>query len=101
MAGSTGCGWCRARCDGRVPIGDSRTKLCHAAGETPGRIILAISRMVAEDYQHYHGTPPERIRLIYNGVDTERYSPERSAEYREANHFRVAFIMQGIDNRFA
>lgn len=50
----------------------------------PGRIILALSRMVAADYLHYHGVQPEQIRLIYNGVDTERFSPEHRAEHREA-----------------
>lgn len=39
------------------------------------RLVLALSRTVAEDYQHYHGVHPEQIRLVYNGVDTERYSP--------------------------
>jgi len=50
----------------------------------PGRIILALSRMVAMDYLHYHGVHPEQIRLIYNGVDTERFSPEHRAKYRES-----------------
>lgn len=50
----------------------------------PGRIILALSRMVAADYLHYHGVHPEQIRLIYNGVDTKRFSPEHRAAHREA-----------------
>ena len=49
----------------------------------PGRIILALSRMVAVDYLRYHGVHPEQIRLIYNGVDTERFSPEHRKQYRE------------------
>jgi UDP-glucose:(heptosyl)LPS alpha-1,3-glucosyltransferase len=48
-----------------------------------GRIILALSRMVAGDYLRYHGVHPEQIRLIYNGVDTERFSPEHRRQYRE------------------
>jgi UDP-glucose:(heptosyl)LPS alpha-1,3-glucosyltransferase len=50
----------------------------------PGRIILALSRMVASDYLRYHGVHPEQIRLIYNGVDTERFSPDHRAKYRES-----------------
>jgi len=49
----------------------------------PGRIILALSRMVAADYLRYHGVHPEQIRLIYNGVDTERFSPEHRQTHRE------------------
>jgi len=50
----------------------------------PGRVVLALSRMVATDYLRYHGVHPEQIRLIYNGVDTERFSPDHRAAYREA-----------------
>jgi UDP-glucose:(heptosyl)LPS alpha-1,3-glucosyltransferase len=50
----------------------------------PGRVILALSRMVAMDYLHYHGVHPEQIRLIYNGVDTERFSPDHQRQHRES-----------------
>ena len=49
----------------------------------PSRIVLALSRMVADDFIHYHGVRPEQIRLIYNGVDTERFSPDHRAKYRQ------------------
>ena len=49
----------------------------------PERIVLALSRMVADDFRHYHGVRPEQIRLIYNGVDTERFSPAHRATHRE------------------
>jgi UDP-glucose:(heptosyl)LPS alpha-1,3-glucosyltransferase len=49
-----------------------------------GRLVIALSRMVAEDFQRFHGVPSEQIRLVYNGVDTERFSPERRVEYRKA-----------------
>jgi UDP-glucose:(heptosyl)LPS alpha-1,3-glucosyltransferase len=48
-----------------------------------GRIVLALSRQVAEDFQRYHDVPREQIRLIYNGVDTQRFSPEHRETYRE------------------
>jgi len=50
----------------------------------PGRLILALSRMVADDYVRYHGVRPEQIRLIHNGVDTKRFSPDHRAEHRDA-----------------
>lgn len=48
-----------------------------------GRLFLAISQMVARDLTRYHGVPAERLRLVYNGVDLERFSPERRAQDRE------------------
>ena len=48
-----------------------------------GRLMVALSRTVAADFQQFHDVPEQRIRLIYNGVDTERFSPERRRQYRE------------------
>ncbi len=38
--------------------------------------IVAISDMVAGDMAAAYGVSPESIRVIYNGVDIRRYSPE-------------------------
>ncbi|HUY33796.1 MAG TPA: glycosyltransferase family 4 protein [Pirellulales bacterium] len=46
------------------------------------RIFIAISRMVARDFERFHGVPRERVRLIYNGVDVERFSPGQRSNYR-------------------
>lgn len=48
-----------------------------------GRRVLALSKMVAEDLRRFHGVTPERVRIIYNGVDTLRFSPARRDEYRD------------------
>jgi len=40
-----------------------------------GRVLIALSRMVARDFITRHHVSEERIRLIYNGVDTDRFSP--------------------------
>jgi UDP-glucose:(heptosyl)LPS alpha-1,3-glucosyltransferase len=48
-----------------------------------GRVILALSRMVAHDMQRWHGVSRERIRVIYNGVDTARFSPAHRLLYRD------------------
>lgn len=46
-------------------------------------LVLALSKMVARDYGNLHGVAPERIRLVYNGVDTQRFSPDQRLEHRE------------------
>ncbi len=49
-----------------------------------GQILLALSQTVADDFVRLHGVARERIRVVYNGVDTDRFSPERCAPHREA-----------------
>jgi UDP-glucose:(heptosyl)LPS alpha-1,3-glucosyltransferase len=48
-----------------------------------GRLILALSKMVAHDLQRWHGVSRERIRVVYNGVDTVRFSPLKRAQFRQ------------------
>jgi UDP-glucose:(heptosyl)LPS alpha-1,3-glucosyltransferase len=38
-------------------------------------LVVAVSRMVAEDLRAWNGVTPERIRLIPNGIDAGRYHP--------------------------
>ena len=57
------------------------------------RLILALSKMVAGDYLHYHDVRPEQIRMIYNGVDTERFSPGHRGAFRDELRGRL-----GIDD---
>lgn len=47
------------------------------------RTFLALSRMVARDLERFHQVRPEQIRLIYNGVDLERYTPALQSRYRQ------------------
>lgn len=47
-----------------------------------GQIMLALSQSVAEDFRCFHRVPEERIRVVYNGVDVERFSPEHRARFR-------------------
>jgi len=53
------------------------------------QIVLALSEMVARDYQRCHAVRPERIRLVRNGVDTERFSPAHRPRYRQAVRRRL------------
>jgi UDP-glucose:(heptosyl)LPS alpha-1,3-glucosyltransferase len=46
-------------------------------------LVVAVSRMVARDLSEFYSVKPERIRVIPNGVDNERYSPA-TPEVRES-----------------
>lgn len=50
----------------------------------PGSLIVAVSQMVLEHFHSLHGVPRERLRLIHNGVDVERFSPQHCAGLRGA-----------------
>jgi len=54
-----------------------------------GQVVLALSRASAADFQRFHGVAPERIRLVYNGVDTERFSPAKCRPYRQEARRRL------------
>ena len=58
-----------------------------------GRIFLALSQRVADDFRRLHGVRPERIRVIPNGVDSERFSPRHREEHRRTVRDRL-----GVDD---
>lgn len=41
--------------------------------------VIAISRATADDLMRLLGVPADRITVVYNGVDTERFRPEPAA----------------------
>jgi UDP-glucose:(heptosyl)LPS alpha-1,3-glucosyltransferase len=47
-------------------------KCQHARAEA---LVVAVSRMVEGHLQKFNSLPPDRIRLIYNGVDGARFTP--------------------------
>jgi UDP-glucose:(heptosyl)LPS alpha-1,3-glucosyltransferase len=49
--------------------------------DRPTRFI-AISRRVAADMRDRHGVPPDRIDLVYNGIDTVRFTPGNGSALR-------------------
>ena len=82
---------------------DFRRLMDRQFGE-PGRIVLAISQMCAQDYQQYHNVPPERIRLVYHGIDTQRFSPAHRPQWRDVTRRQlgirddeVVFLFVGHD----
>ena len=44
--------------------------------------VIAISDMVKQDMMHWYQIPDEKIEVVYNGVDIERFHP-RNRQYRE------------------
>lgn len=43
------------------------------------RRVVVNARMVGEDVARRHGVPNDRIRLVYNGVDLDRFHPRKRA----------------------
>jgi len=60
------------------------------------RLFVAISKMVARDLQEHHGVRPEQIRLVYNGVDVERFSPEACRIHRDAVRERLGLRPEDV-----
>ncbi len=48
-----------------------------------GRTFIAVSQMVARHFERLHGVDPRSIRVVYNGVDTRRFSPATCRSYRD------------------
>lgn len=53
----------------------------YTAGD--GRIFVALSRMVAGDLQRDYGVPASQLRIVYNGVDTQRFTPAHRSAHRD------------------
>jgi len=55
----------------------------HQYQADPPPDVVAVSRMVRRDVQTFHDVPDDRLHLVYNGVDTERFRPEAREAARE------------------
>jgi len=60
----------------------SRRQLEKRQLRSPHGLIVAVSRLVESDLRQLHGVDPKRIRLVYNGVDTDHFTPARRATDR-------------------
>jgi UDP-glucose:(heptosyl)LPS alpha-1,3-glucosyltransferase len=56
---------------------------------SPGPITLALSQMVFRDMQRLHELPDTRLRLIYNGVDVDRFTPAHRYSHRHSTRARL------------
>ena len=67
------------------------------------RTVIAISDMVKQDMMRWYQIPEERIRVVYNGVDIERFHP-RNRQYREEIRRRHGigdeFVILFVSNNF-
>lgn len=57
---------------------------------SPGlKAVICNSRMVKEELQRWFALPPEKLHVIYSGVDTEAFHPRLKAEHRRAVRRRL------------
>jgi UDP-glucose:(heptosyl)LPS alpha-1,3-glucosyltransferase len=53
------------------------------------RKVIAISKTVARDLVQWHGVAPERIEVIYNGVNCELFTPQNRTALRDDTRRRL------------
>jgi UDP-glucose:(heptosyl)LPS alpha-1,3-glucosyltransferase len=58
-------------------------------GRRPLPHVVAVSHMVAGDMKSTYAVPDDRLHVIYNGVDLERFHPQRLAARRSAARQRL------------
>jgi UDP-glucose:(heptosyl)LPS alpha-1,3-glucosyltransferase len=70
--------------------------------------IIANSRRGKEEIIRHYGTPSEKIEVIYNGVDLNRFHPANRERYREtirsqfgveSNQFLILFVGSGFERK--
>ncbi len=59
-----------------------------------GRVLIALSQMVRRDFRQLHEARDEQIRIVYNGVDLERFTPDNQAVHRQATRRKL-----GVDDQ--
>ncbi len=47
------------------------------------RLFVALSQMVGRDMSRFHAVPDDVARVVYNGIDTQRFSPDHRARHRD------------------
>lgn len=66
--------------------------------------IIAISDMIKNDIIKYHNIDPQKIKVIYNGVDLQRFTPDNRNKYRKVIRERLSlgeeFVILYVSNNF-
>jgi UDP-glucose:(heptosyl)LPS alpha-1,3-glucosyltransferase len=71
-------------------------------------MIVAISERGEREIARYYAVPASRLAVVYNGVDLERFHPQRRTQYREparqeaaipATAFTVLFVGSGFERK--
>jgi len=61
----------------------------------PTQLILCNSEMVRDEIQEYFGVKEERLHVIYNGVDVERFRPRTREESVPRDQFERSWLLVG------
>lgn len=56
---------------------DGTFKKNHNEVMVRGDRVIAVSNFIADHIQEHYNTPEERIRVVYRGIDTLRFDPDR------------------------
>ncbi len=48
------------------------------------KAVICISELVRDDIRRFYGVAEDKLHVIYNGIDLERYHPRLAAEHRAA-----------------
>lgn len=88
--------WLKQRVDRLLPRFRGLRTLMARQYSDHGQVVLALSRSAAGEFERFHQVAPQRIRIIYNGVDTQRFSPEQCALHREAVRRRLGIDRQSV-----
>ncbi|MEE9239141.1 MAG: glycosyltransferase family 4 protein [Thermodesulfobacteriota bacterium] len=66
--------------------------------------IIAISDMIKNDIVKYHNIDPQKIDVVYNGVDLQRFNPDSKNKYRKVIRKKLSlgeeFVILYISNNF-
>jgi len=66
--------------------------------------IIAISDMIKNDIIKYHNIDPQKIKVVYNGVDLQRFTPDNKNRYRKAIREKLSlgeeFVILYVSNNF-
>ncbi|MCP4255234.1 MAG: glycosyltransferase family 4 protein [Candidatus Scalindua sp.] len=66
--------------------------------------IIAISDMIKNDIIKYHNIEPEKIDVVYNGVNLNRFNPDNKNRYRKAVREKLSIgdelVVLYISNNF-
>ena len=66
--------------------------------------IIAISDMIKNDIIKYHDVDPQKIKVVYNGVDLQRFNPSNRNKYRKVVRERLSLseelVILYISNNF-
>ena len=66
--------------------------------------IIAISDMIKSDIVKYHNIDPQKIDVVYNGVDLKRFNPDNKNKYRKAMREKLSLgkelVILYISNNF-